>query len=167
MTLNDLPPEEQLEPEPEWTPAQGLRRGVCWAAIMIVILGIATWPVVALAPIVLLQALLRATAAFLAYWLIYSVLERKTGQAGLVTTLLTLGATFGWLGSHHVALAVQGPVLLSSTLALHGWEWLDPGVILAINVWVVPALIPAIVFCWRGAPGVDALTDFFNQKMRP
>ena len=105
-------------------------------------------------------------AAFLAYWLTYSVLERKAGQAGLGTTLLTLGATLGWLCSHHVLLAVERPAL-GFSLGLHGWEWLDPAVIVGLNAFAAPALILAALFCWRGAPGLSALADFLNQRTLP
>lgn len=106
--LNDPTPDPDAQQTGEWSESDGLRaavrRGLVWAAFLAIPTGI----LAGAAPFFAIGCFVRGAVAFAVGWILFSVVHRAAGFAGVRCTLLACGLALVVMLSNHIVFAVVG-----------------------------------------------------------
>jgi hypothetical protein len=164
-TLNDLPDEDRLAEAPQWSPANGLVRGALWGLVACLILVALLAPLAWYAPLMVLQVLLRTAIGFGSAWILFGVIQRKTGLVGWPITGLAVAYALLVLFSHHVIFALHG--VQSQTGVVAGSVWLNPSVMCMQDLTAFGAIAICAALRHSGSAGAETLVDMLMQSVWP
>jgi hypothetical protein len=140
----------------EWTPFRGLMRATVAALVTSAVLSACFFGIIAVAPVIPLNVLLRVVLAFAVTWLVFAVVHASAGMVGWACTTIAVSCAFAVMLSNHAAWAVLGCPAIGQPGVVTGWSlWFDPEVML------IPSVVAAIgvgfgaALCHSGAPGTD------------
>jgi hypothetical protein len=160
IVLNEPTGWQPAEPQPEWAPERGLRRGAIAGAALALLLIAVLVPIAMWVPY-LLFGLLRIVVGFGITWALAAAVQRSAGMVGWPCTGIAVGLALVVLVSNHVVFALCGVPTRSGYVA--GWEWLSPATLFVMNG---PALVGvgfAAALCHSGS---DILSTVIDIVMR-
>ena len=101
-------------------PVKGLIRGAIWTLAAAIIVGVASVAVAWYAPHLALQFVLRTAMAFGVAIILFSVMHRASGMAGIACSTIVIILAVLTMLSHHVVFALHGIPTTRGSM-LFGW----------------------------------------------
>jgi hypothetical protein len=142
----------------DWTPAQGVVRGLVSGTVAAVILAAIADLLAWFAPPMVLEFWMRAPEALFTVWILFVVVHRAAGMASWHCTAIVIVLTLFIILSQHVVFSIHGVL----TYAPKKWEWFSPQALVVYNL---SAVVGAGfgVWAWKDGASVDSLLDMFGR----
>jgi hypothetical protein len=149
--------DDNLAGSDDWTPWQGIRRGLVWGFVAAVALGAVADVLAWYMPTFVINFWLRTAAGLLTMWVLFSAVHRAAGMTGPACTAIVVVLGMLIAGSQHIIFATHG--VPTGKAVLTGWICCSAG---ALAWWNVST---AIGMAWRDGATLGSLTDIARLKV--
>ncbi len=151
----------------EWTPGRGLRRaimlGALWSIVLAALLAVIAW----LAPIILLNAVVRAFVAFGIAWLLFGVVQDAAGMVGGWCTFIAVALSLATMVSNHLVWAIHGGPIDECGETIIGLSvWFHPAALILVNLASAIGIGACALMCHHGQPGPGVLHHVGTMPLR-
>ena len=143
----------------DWTPWQGVRRGVIWgsvtAAILAAVADVLAWH----APPMVLRFWMRAPEGLFTVWILFLVVHRAAGMASLPCTIIVVVLTLLIAFSQHVVFAAHGVL----TYAPKGRGWFSAEMLIGYNLSTVLGMGFG-VWAWKDGASISSMAELLGRS---
>lgn len=149
----------------KWTPARGIARGVAIGSIVATVLALILGGVASVAPLLIIQALVRVPIGFVVAYVLFSTVHSAAGMVGWACTLIAVVLSVAVLFSNHVVFALNG-IPTTAGQSATGWAaWFHPAVLALVNLFGFVGIAGCALLSHGGVPGPDLIGGILSQPV--